>query len=318
MAGMRSFLVVALSLIFTLVFGCGGATSTPGAAGSAAGPAAGPGATATHAIRLHRPLHVGDSFVTTLQARNQTRQLVTVNGVPRGDTAPAGRSILLIANVVIRSVNAHGKPTLTEYTVQECTTGGDAPRTILPAGSVVLVTAREGAEDGTITLQGGQLTEEQTKQLDLVMSTHIAGGTDDAIFGTTAPQAIGASWPMNAAEAAQDLSRMPSINIAAHQIRGGATLVGLEDTDGVPCQRIEAAMQAQGFTISGFPEGATMRSASLELRMSAAFPLDTSLQKTRDSIAMTMHAVVQLPAPPGATALLTIDVNNSKTMQLHP
>jgi len=306
-----------LLLTVLLSLGCGGAAAEPVNSNAASDASDAPDATAAQSIVLHRDHHAGDRFVATLRGESQTRNLLTVNGQPNQDER-LHVTIELVAEFLIQEVNADGKPTSTQVTVRSCTTGGDAAQEVLPPGSVLLVTAVEAPGEGSVTLQGGELNDDQRARLELVTSTHISTRGDDDVFGTTEPQTVGATWPVNAMVAAEDLSRIPTMSFNAENISGETTFAELAEIDGVPCQLVHSSMVAQDFTLSGLPEGSITQSSSLEMRMGGAFPLDVSRQRLRSRTEMAMRMVVQLPAPNGAIALMTITTLRAKTAEIHP
>jgi len=270
-----------------------------------------------HQIVLHRPHRVGDRAELTLRAQSVTTQRITIEGQEVQNDVDS-LDIVLVADGVIQEVDERGKATKTEYTVRQCTTGGDQPRELLPAGSVIVVTAVPPPGDGTITLRGGELTEEQIKRIDLVVSTTVSPVDDDELFGSEEPRAIGDTWAVDSNLAARDLSKIENLTFAADNVEGGTTFTALETVDDVPCQRLEATMRAQGFELTGLPEGATPQDASLELQMSGALPLDTSIPRLRSDEAMRMQMTFHVPTEDGRTAVMTVDNQRVTTREVRP
>lgn len=304
-----------LAITALLLSACGGAPAPAPASGGSST------ATATPAdgqlVVLHRDLHVGDTFGISMDGATRTRTVVTVDG-QQVSGEEKQFAVHMVADVVIQEVNARGKATRSQYTMTELTTGGDDPQEILPAGSVVIVTAVEGAGRGTITLVGGELTEEQNEQLELVMTTHLFEHGDDDVFGSTEPHEIGDSWPVNAEIAAHDLSQIPNMTFAAANISGSTTLAGVEDVDGVPCQIVQAAIVARDFELGDLPPGSVVQRGGIEMRMAAALPVEGSGQRLRSEEAMAMQMVVQIPTEDGRTALMTVDNRNMKSTVIRP
>ncbi len=180
------------------------------------------------------------------------------------------------------------------------------------------MTAADPPAEGALTLQGGELTPDQRARLELVTNVHLSRRTDDDVFGTDEPQSVGESWPIHAEVAAEDLSRIPMMTFTPEQLSGETTLVELAEVDGVPCQLLRSSMDGQGFELTNLPPGSTLRSADLEMRRAGAFPLDTSRQPLRSRTEMAMRMVIQLPAPNGAVALMTVGTLRTKTIEIHP
>ena len=268
-------------------------------------------------IALHRDHHAGERYEGTFHGVQESLQVVTVDGQVASREGKR-LEVLLVASVVVREVSSGGKSTRSEYTVEQCTTGGEAPEEVLPPGSVVVVTAVEGPGDGTITLVGGELTDDQRERIDLVVSTHISPIGDDDVFGSDEARAVGETWQVDSGIAARSLSKIESMQFAADHITGSTTFSSLEEVDGVPCQRLHAALQAEDFVITGLPEGSVTQSANVSMRMSASLPVDPSMPRLRSEERMTMRMVVQIPTEDGRTALMTADHRQFSTREIRP
>ncbi len=307
------------TLLLVVMLGCGGQSADS----QAVAPAAVSTTSASgdvddgQRILLFRPHAVGDRNEGTLRARSQTVTRVTVDGeVVSSDVERL--DITLVAEMVVQEVNGRGKPTRTEYTVRRCTTAGEPPRELLPPGAVFVVTAAEPPADGSITLVDGELSEDQRKRLDLVVSTHASTVTDDDIFGTAEPRGVGDSWAIDSSVAAQDLSRIATLSFTSDELSGATTFRGTEEVEGVSCQIVEAAMHGEGFEITGLPDGAVVQDASLDLELSADLPVDTTMPRLRSAKHMHMQMTVDIPTEDGRTAVTTVDNENVSTQEMQP
>jgi len=297
-------------LLLILATACGGATPSDGSANQTSNAGA-------QAIQLSRPEQAGAHYVVTLNGQQQSRTQLTVNGQSARDDSE-DIAIVLTADVSVQAVNAHGKVSESQYVVRECTTGGATPETLLPAGSVLLVTAADGPTGGGIRLQGGELSAEQLERLKIIIGTHNSMADDDEIFGTPEPQQVGSRWPVNAEAVASGLSQSPSMNLSADQVSGETHFVSMEDVGGVSCQHLEASISASGLDLEGLPPGAAVQQSSIAMTMSGSFPVDSSARQLRSQEELSMDVVVQIPTPDGSTALMTITSHRVKTREVHP
>jgi hypothetical protein len=310
-----------LVLLSLLLLSCGGqsadtATGAPVTVASTSTSTTGQAAE-RHRIVLHRPHAVGDRAEGTFRARSDTSQSVTVDG-QTVDNEVEAIDITLVAEMVIREVNAQGKATRTELTVRQCTSDTFASHELLPQGSVIVVTAAPPPAAGAITLVGGTLTEEQEERLDLVLSTSVSQINDDDVFGSDEPRAVGESWSIDSELAARALSKIDKLTFTADALSGGTLFTGIDTVDGVPCQRVEATMRAQRFDLSGLPESAVVESASVEMQMNAALPVDTSMHRLRSEEGMRMQMTVRFPTDDGRTAIMTVDNHRIATREIRP
>ncbi len=256
-------------------------------------------------IRLSRSAQVGDRYREhTVHARRMVRS-VSVPG-RQAEQSEDVAEVEILARVLVRAVNTQGKPTEMDYEIERCVRRDPSgEHEVVPAGSVVRLTRMPRSEgEGSIELVGGALSDGQHDSLDMVMSTTVSPNTDDMVFGSEAPRRVGESWPIDGALAAQDLNKMPEFEIGRDQVTGQTTLVAAEDVEGVPCLRLRAEMRAQGFSMTGLPEGSATERAELTATMTGDLPTDTAMGTLAEVEEMQMR--LRLRVPGGATIDLEV------------
>lgn len=269
-----------------------------------------------HEIQLSRPSAPGDTYRMHTVHTRSTQQVVTVSGqvVQRQDEEQV---LDLTARVQVREVNARGAAMLRDYEVERLVVrDASGERELLPAGSVIRVTrVPRGEGEGSIELVGGELSEADTELLDMIFSTSISPVGDDGVFGTDQPRRVGERWPIDAAVAARDLNKMPELEVAEDQVSGHTTLEAIEEVNGVECQRIRAELRAEGFAMSGMPEGSTVEHADMTARMSGAFPTDPSLGRLQEEEALEMNMRMRIPDETGREARLEMRFQRHETSE---
>src|SRR3954466_11620231 len=130
--------VCGCALVFALL-GLGAAPAGPkaGSLADAAAPSAGP----TYAIKLVRPVHVGDRYNYVADATLMQTMSAIVSGRER-TLRPSNLSIHFEAVEHVLEVNANGEPSKATYTLPDCTPrDASAQKPFIEPGRVLTVTA---------------------------------------------------------------------------------------------------------------------------------------------------------------------------------
>jgi hypothetical protein len=220
-------------------------------------------------IRLHRAYRAGDrGMVSTVVHSRRTTVVAEGDRIVRREADD--RELALEAIVEVIRVDAAGAPVTLAYTVEHLIVETPAGRTeVLPGGWVV------GAEraGGAVTLRSAEpLPREAREALDDILSPLPAESTDDDIFGTAEPQAIGAIWPVNAALAARELGRA-HLDVPTQAVQGQSQLVGLVELAGQVCLDVAGELSIRDPRIIDVP-GARLDAAELRSTYRKRIPLD--------------------------------------------
>lgn len=267
----------------------------------------------TYPILLSRRSQAGESYGEhTVHVQRQVR-VVSVNGAVAQEMVEES-TLELRSRVRVREVNELGQPTLLDHEITELVVRDQehGERTIVPPGSVLRVTRQPRSEgEGSIELVGGQLDEADAETIDILFSTTISAVGDDGVFGTDERRRPGETWSIDAATAAQDLSKMPQLDLAEDQVSGQTTFERIEDVGGLPCMRIRAEMRAEGFAMAGMPEGTTIEHTELAATMTGAFPVDPGVERLEESEHLDMHMRMRL----ANGAVLDMRFDNTQTSE---
>ncbi len=227
-----------------------------------------------YSIQLFRGTVAGASFHMTVEARITSTETLFDGEESLGDQVRNGL-LRMEADCKVLAVNEEGGITQAEYTVRafEATVDGNVAPGLSPGQ--VLETKSVGA--GTeIVLRDGELTPLQKVFLAEVLETANPEDTrDDAIFGSAGQHAVGESWSIDSAQAAQELAKLRLL-VKEGDLEGSSRLVELRDVEGIPCLHLEGSLEASRFSSPALsPEG--QMASRLALSFSGDYPVDTGI-----------------------------------------
>ncbi|MBA3699867.1 MAG: hypothetical protein H0W78_13545 [Planctomycetes bacterium] len=236
-----------------------------------------------HQIVLTRRAHTGDRYQVVCDATQATRTIWTVDG----SRMPATNEVDVwhyFAVVEVVAASALGTENQARITVNELTSmkridGRDGEKSdLLPAGTVIEAVWRDGSTHFTIA------GEPPAAALALVLSrlVHLespAISLDEAIFGTDQRQQAGASWPVDAKAAAQDMTIRMKSPTKAEAISGSSKLVEVVP-DGL---KITSELTAVGVQFPLQP-WMTISNSRLRFEGSGVFPIDHDRRPPRRSV----------------------------------
>jgi hypothetical protein len=212
----------------------------------------------------------------------------------------------LVADQEVTAMGSEGDFRTLKVTIQSFSAAGakgDEP--ILPPGTVLTIDRALPGQKATITSSTGPLTKDQAHAVGLVLPTGPGGKNDDLVFGTSEPQAPGASWEVLKAGAVRDLARFGA-KTSPELVKGATTLVSARDDGGEPCLELAARFEAKIVALEGMPEGAKIDEGLLSAEATSIVPVDTKRQAHRTSNRAGIHLVATVPVN-GAPATLKID-----------
>lgn len=183
-----------------------------------------------------------------------------------------------------------GKRQPTEYVVEELTrTSGSQKDVLLPPGTTIRATHSEAAWRYTVD---GQPTPESIHE---ILSSLMGGktsddekGTDDAIFGSKEPRAVGERWSVNVAA----LPVEEEFEVDLEGASGSTRVAALRNVDGIECLEIEAELSCPKLHLKTMPADANVHSAAMSAQFLGLFPTDTRLPSL--STGMTFELVVSM------------------------
>ncbi len=285
------------------VLGCGGGAGPE--ASSATIPAASPSTGAApagqrYAIRMHRDSHVGERGREQIDSQKQETVISRLLGQPPSKSDKITHTRLVGTNVV-QEIDEKKDVRRSEITVEEFwQTLNDGPKTVLaPPGSHVTIVRAKTKADAQVTIDGKAASKELREALDDVITVTIGGPSDDDIFGTKEPQAVGAQWLPNVSLAEKDLQDKGMV-AKAGGISGKVQLVGTAKVDDVDCIDLQADMSVTGIEqVSDLPAGSVIQTGSVTAHMRGLFPLDEKMARRTDETDVVTKMKVRVPSQQG-------------------
>lgn len=263
------------SLLGALVVGltlgaCRGSTENSQGSGASSG-----GASRTYTVTLHRPARVGMRRREAHVGESSERRQSTVNGAePTVDERRTRVEFNAVSEVL--AVNSVSKPTRLRYTVErfEATAGQEQTATI-QAGTVIEVALAEESSATAITVAGVAVLEPVRKALDAVISLTVSQETDDSVFGTTQPRAVGATWAASVEPLRQRMGEGP-LEIPSDGMSASVTLFGVVEREpGQPLLDVRGEANIARARLRQVPEGFTSMTLDMQMRMRSLLPVNS-------------------------------------------
>jgi hypothetical protein len=273
-----SFSLVLLALGAPLVglTGCGGSPSATAPEGG------------KYRILLERNLELGRPY--RVEIKDSSKDVV----LAAGTIVPDQTKAVQLGFVGTQQAQGAGEHQPTEYVVEQLTKSLNGQQTsLLPAGAKIVATP--GADKWSYTVNGKAPAKELEADLRHLFGNQISKASDDAIFGSKMPRAIGESWSV-------DVSAMPpddSVSFDVQAASGTSRLVQVNTVGDVECLEIQAELVIPGVQIKGLPPGTKMLASEMKGYFTGMFPTDHKLPSASQSQEMDMTVKMEVPSPNG-------------------
>jgi hypothetical protein len=210
---------------------------------------AGAAAAEEYKIRISLPAHVGEradaQYIATMNTHSVT------NFDDRETKTDEDKRVELDGIEEVRKVDAKNRATQIILEVKRCeeVMKDGAKRTIISPGRTLQVTAKKDAE-AELKLDQGTLAKKDEALVRLIVHLREHNDPDDdAIFGTTKPQLVGASWPINAKAFAKQPSQEGYDPVDPKNVKGKSTFVAVQDVRGFgTCLQLELDFTVEHMT----------------------------------------------------------------------
>lgn len=251
-----------------------------------------------YVIKLSRPKTVGLKFQVTGRGTEREELSFIVSGRTNRIVDNAF-DLEFAAQSEVLEVDPKGHVTKAALTLDKCLkTSRQGNEELFPEGTVIVAASQDGKTLFS-TKDGRPVPPAQSKVLNLVISIHRGGSDDDDIFGTTARQKVGSTWPINSEVARRDLEKkVPRFTLSA--VKGSARLVGATKVDGVDCLNLSAELRIQASPSN--LHGMKITQNELTANFAWSFPVDAARQKVTEKSEMTMNMALS-----GKLPLLELD-----------
>ena len=250
-----SFLVVLLA--------CAAAGVGPAAAGDGR----------AYAIRLTRPVSVGDTYRYVCDATVLQTMSANLSGWDK-TLKPESLTLHFEATERVLAVSPRGEPTRADYSVEKCVArDGKRERILLDRGRVITVEA--GRWKPSFRLDRGVLTLHQEMALrGVITMPNLKEVSLDDAFGTTKPQKVGDSWPVNP-EALAKWVAVEGVQIDSQRVSGNVKLKGVEVVGGVQCLVVQGRAVVQQWLMDSkeLPPGMRAEPGTDEIKFTRAIPM---------------------------------------------
>ncbi|NQT37051.1 MAG: hypothetical protein HQ581_06155 [Planctomycetes bacterium] len=252
-------------------------------------------------IQLDRPSAVGQTYRVSVVAHEEQTNAVTLNGreLQREDKK---FTVHFDAKITVLALSDNEQPVKESAVVERLDKiEGKKTTELVDKGTVIVASIKDDKKQ--FTVDGRPVEAELAEVLEVAYSLG-TGKTDDEVFGTAEPQAVGDSWPMNA-EAAADDPELRELQIDKKNIHGKVTLQSVRRVGQVECLQILAKATIDN-VMPPMPEGADMKAnrAVAQMRMTGLFPTDPTMDRLRESLEMTMEMQLQGRPAPGAPEMV--------------
>jgi hypothetical protein len=245
-----------------------------------------------YAIKLHRPLKVGQKFAFSASGTTKGCMAQTLDGKTRKQEEEHSAELVGVEEIL--AVDEKGGVTKVAITVEKCVKiEGEAKTEAIPKGKTVIGQKVNGKKEWRVKDDPDPLSRDAVDVLELLVTLKAATeATDDDVFGTTARQKVGDSWPVNAEAAAKDLKRLAP-DLDKSDISGQVKLRGLMTVGGVECLEVTAELAVKNVAPPGLPAGVKAEKAEMKAELTIALPTDPSLPRLREAGAMTFVSVLK-------------------------
>ena len=238
-------------------------------------------------IRFRSIDHVGDTF-------NVDGIVVVTGRVSR--SFPNNQSnfqnfnsfVALEGAVKVLEVDKNGEASKYECTVDLAISDG---KLFCQKGKVIIAERRESSE--VFTIDGKAAEPTVSEALSSILPTHNPNDNEtlDTMVGTSQPQPVGATWPVNREALARSIANHRMTPDKAN-IRGQHKLVSVKERAGKRYLQIDYDLQ---FAFSGaLPDGAQIERREIEQHGSELIPADGSGGSIRREETESSHSIIHV------------------------
>lgn len=275
--------------VVLFALGCGGASPPVEHAAS----------DGTYEVHLVRHVGVGTSFgIVARHVSSSTTRTSIAGSEPAAESEAT--TITLEGRYTVLAVGPTGLPSRMRVEVRRFTVEGPAGLTSPALPPVLVMTP-----DGTTGEAGEPIADDVLALLSnmpSVSSPTENAPDDDAVFGTRTPQAVGASWPVDASLMAHGLADAGMV-ASPEAVVGHTQLVRAVTEEGQSCIVVSSQTRIGPFVMQGLPDGAEVQHAESTFEGELTLPLDPSLPALHDRSRMTVDMQLTFPTDVGPASM---------------
>jgi hypothetical protein len=299
--------------IAVFVLACGGsnATITP----VVELPTPQPTASKTYPIRMARALHVGQKMHVVSDAEELRTTTMTREGSVV-DKKRTDSRMHLDAVVTVEALDDKEDALKALYDVKDLSASGDKMKSLLHDQHVEITHAKK-EDDAIISVDGAPAPPELREALRMVLSLRTGGPTDDEVFGSKVPRAVGAHWPIDARRALDDLIADQGDVMADATIDGDVWVAGVTQSAGMDCLELRSELHIGHINVPQAPAGSTVVGGSATASFEGMFPIDEHVPRLSDQLGLVMSIKLEVPTPSGKV-LVQVDGVNKRDRHTTP
>jgi hypothetical protein len=240
-------------------------------------------------IQFHRPSKVGDRFHIEAVGATRKRTLVSIDG-KEGDPIDELVGVSVEGVVTVTEVAPSGVETKLTLTIENCVASvGKKQLPLLPAGTVIGAAWDKGKKGTAFTLDGQAIPADIAELLELAVNTSDPESQlDDEIFGSKDKHQVGDSWPINAAAASKEFTRM-GIKTKEEDLYGESTVVAQTDVAGTPSLQMKTEFKARSLASDDKAEGKIkLVSGNMVITTGVTLPVDPALPPSKAEMKMKL------------------------------
>ncbi len=257
-------------------------------------------------VKVDRVVKVGDEYGVDGSGSSSNDLTIT----PDGGTAEQkqqGYKAELQGVIKVTEVNAEGAATKIECTVDNFKRDD---KSLLDKGTVVTEVIENGKQ--AFAVKGQAVEAPAAEALAMFLTLRKPGESGEtAIFGNKDPQAVGATWPINAEAAAKDLAAQGDVKINKDDIKGTVKLASVEKINGKDYLHLEATVTADNVSQDA-PQG-KITNGQIQAALKFVVAADGSGGRASESQGLAIKLTVVAQTPDGKN--VTVLVNNKTDTQ---
>lgn len=313
-----------VGLVALLVCACGASAATGTTTSSGATPTATvqelphppqPDAAKAYPIHMARALHVGQRMHFVSDAEEARTTTMTRQGSVIDKKKVLNRMHLDAVGTVM-SLDAKQDALRATYAVSDLSASGDKAKSLLHNQKLDVTRAKK-EDDAIVLVDGAPATAEIREALKMVMSLRTGGPSDDEVFGSKEPRAVGAHWSIDAQRAHDDLVSDQGESMANAVIDGDVTVAGLGQAEGVNCLELKSDLHMKNIAVPAAPAGSTVVEGKATAHFEGLFPIDETIPRLTDRLTLTMSIKLEVTTP-GGSILVSVDGVNKHDRHMTP
>jgi hypothetical protein len=246
-----------------------------------------------HVVRFDRPMKAGDRFGVRSSVSRTQEMLSTPDGRKARTTGQRSATEIEAAVDVLEVDKAGGLAKVRVVVARGSVAMPNGTVEPLEAGDVFFVETVKRRR--FVTREGRPLTPAMSAMIAAALPTdEMTGGPEtERLFGAPRPQAVGATWAIDAKRTAARL-RDAGIEIPAGGLTGGVKLAEVGTLDGRPCVKVLVKLRADHMKLTEMfgaplPDGFEPADGTLDTLYTGVFPADPAgrIMKWSDTTRVT-------------------------------